>query len=285
MSSLILCPYPTQNADEPDRNPRGLGKWLLRQCQKYGVKIYNQTEILKVHVSRSGVLEGLQLSRHGTARDISCHNLVLAAGAWTPRLYKKLFPSSDIKFYQRTNSGNWTIVKSPAKPLIQNRCEVIFDEVVGHQLEFVGREDGTIWISGLNNTVKCLGEVKGSVIPDEDAILKFTEYARRFLLASESESEKCGNLGVVATGRTYRPTIDRELPIITRVDPRTLCSVKPSDGNYPVVNSRGPAGGVFVCSGHGTYGIALAMGSGRLMSQIIMGDPTDFDVSKLGLPG
>ena len=281
MSSLTLCPYPTQNADQFDRNPQGLGVWLLRQCQDYGVKIYNHTEILRVHTSPSGILEGVQLSRRGRVRDISCHNLVLAAGAWTPRLYKKLFPSSNTKFGQTTNSGNWAVVKSPAKPLLQNRCEVIFDELVGHQLEFVGRKDGTIWISGLNNTVKCLGEVQGSDIPDEDAILRLIEYARRFLLASE----KCDSLGVIATGRTYRPTIDRELPIIARVHPRKLCYVKSSDGNYPVADAHGPAGGVFVCSGHGKYGITLAMGSGRLMSQMIMGDPTDFDVSKLGLPG
>ena len=278
MSSFILCPYPTQNADESDRNPQGLGVWLLRQCQIYGVKIYKHTEIISVHTSRSGIVEGVRLSQHGRVRDISCHNLVLAAGAWTPRLYKKLFPSSDVKFYQTTNSGNWMIVKSPAKPLIQNRCEVIFDDVVGHQLEFVGRNDGTIWISGLNNTVKCLGEVKGSERPDEDAIVRLIEYARRFLLASES-----GSLGLVATGRTYRPTIDRQLPIITRVDPRRLCS-NASEGNHPVANTHGPAGGVFVCSGHGTSGIALAMGSGKLMSQIIMGDKTDYDVLKLGLP-
>ena len=83
-------------------------------------------------------------------------------------------------------------MKSPAKPLIQNRCEVIFDEVVGHRLEFVGRNDGTIWIDGLNNMVKCLGEVKGSDISDEDAILRMIECVRRFLLASELEKSGFG---------------------------------------------------------------------------------------------
>ena len=283
MGSLTLCPYRTKHADEFDSNPQGLGMWLLRQCQHYGVEIYNHTEILRAHTSPSGILERVQLSRRGKLQEISCHNLVLATGAWTPRLYRKLFPSSDTKFCPTTNSGNWVVVKSPAKALIHNRCEVIFDEFVGHQLEFVGRSDGTIWICGLNNTVKCLGDVKGSDIPDKDAISRLLEYARRFLLASEMEN--CDSLDVIATGRTYRPTIDRELPIIARVDPRKLCPVKQSDGNDPVAGMHGPAGGVFVCSGHGRYGITFAMGSGRLMSQMIMDDPTDFDVLKLGLPG
>lgn len=34
----------------------------------------------------------------------------------------------------------------------------------------------------------------------------------------------------------------------------------------------------------GKYGITLGIGSGRLMSQIIIGEPTDLDVSSLGLP-
>ena len=257
--------------------------WLLGECQRNGVEIYNQTEILRADTSPSGILQRVQLSRRGKVDEIPCDNLVLAAGAWTPRLYKKLFPSSDANFWPTTNSGNWLVVKSPVKPLIQNRCEVIFDDLVEHQLEFVGRNDGTIWISGLDNRVKCLGDVKGREIPDEDAISRLLEYARRFLLASETE--KADDLDVVATGRTYRPTIDRELPIITRIDPRKICPVKQSDSNDAVAVMDGPAGGVFVCSGHGRYGITLAMGSGMLMSQTIMGDPTDFDVSKLGLPG
>ena len=257
--------------------------WLLQQCQHYGVEIYNQTEILRADTSHSGILEWVQLSRCGEVLEISCDNLVLAAGAWTPRLYKKLFPDSDANLCPKTNSGNWLVVKSPAKPLIHNRCEVIFDDYVEHQLEFVGRNDGTIWISGLNNTVECLGEVKGSYTPDEDAISRLIGYARRFLLASETE--KRDDLDVVATGRTYRPTIDRDLPIIAHIDPRKLCPVKQSHSKDAIADMDDPAGGLFVCSGHGRYGITLAMGSGRLMSQIIMGDPTDFDVSKLGLPG
>ena len=257
--------------------------WLLRQCQHYGVEIYNQTEILRADTSPSGILEWVQLSRRGKVLEISCDNLVLAAGAWTPRLYKKLFPSSDADFCPKTNSGNWLVVKSPAKPLIHNRCEIIFDDYVEHQLEFVGRNDGTIWISGLDNRVKRLGDVKGSEVPDEDAFSMLSGYARRFLLASEMEEGD--DPDVLATGRTYRPTIDRELPIIAHVDPRKLCPVNQTDGNCPVGDLDGPPGGVFVCSGHGRYGITLAMGSGRLMSQMIMGDATDFDVSKLGLPG
>ncbi len=257
--------------------------WLLQQCQRYGVEIYNQIEILRADTSPSGILERVQFARHGKAQEISCDNLVLAAGAWTPQLYKKLFPSSDANFCPTTNSGNWLVVKSPVKPLIHNRCEVLFDDYVEHQLEFVGRNDGTIWISGLDNRVKCLGDVKGSEIPDEDAISRLLGYARRFLLTSETE--KRDDLDVVATGRTYRPTIDRDLPIIAHINPRKLCPVKQSDSKEAVADVDDPAGGVFVCSGHGRYGITLAMGSGRLMSQMIMGDPTDFDVSKLGLPG
>jgi glycine/D-amino acid oxidase-like deaminating enzyme len=153
------------------------------------------------------------------------------------------------------------------------------DDLVGHQLEFVGRDDGNIWITGLDNTKACLENVKGSLEPDYDAELRYLTYAKRFLVKSES-----AELRVIAKGRTYRPTIGRTLPIVVRVEPRRLCSTTAPNDKGTGFGVYAGQGGVFISSGHGKYSITLGLGSGRLMSQIIIGEPTDIDVSSLGLP-
>ena len=246
------------------------------------MEVYNLAQILKAQISSSGNLERVQICRGGQITDLPCHNLVFAAGVWTPQLFDELFPNSNVTFCPTTNSGNWMIVKSPEQPLVKSTGQVILDDIVGHQLEFVGRDDGNIWINGLDNTKTCLGIVKGSQEPDKDAILRYLEYAKRFLVSSgKSEGAE---LRVIAKGRTYRPTIGRTLPIVARVEPERLCSTTAPDdkgSGYGVYASQGD---VFICSGHGKYGITLGIGSGRLMSHMIIGEPTDIDVSSLGLP-
>lgn len=41
---------------------------------------------------------------------------------------------------------------------------------------------------------------------------------------------------------------------------------------------------VYINSGHGSYGVTLGMGTGKIMSQMILGDEPDVNVSKLGIP-
>ena len=153
---------------------------------------------------------------------------------------------------------------------------------MGHQLEFVGRNDGNVWINGIENTETCLGDVKGCELPDEEAIPRLLDYARRFLVSSQKS--KNAELSVIAKGRTHRPMIDRELPIVTRVDLSRLCSSKALIGKERLYDVCDAQGGVFVCSRHSKYGITLGLGSGKLSRQIITGEPADIDVSKLRLP-
>ena len=110
---------------------------------------------------------------HFVILDIPCYNLAFAAGVWTPQLFDKLFPNSNVTFCPTTDSGNWMIFTSPEQPLFKNTGQVILDDFVGHQLEFVGRADGSIWINGLDITKACLGNVKGSQEPEKNAILRY----------------------------------------------------------------------------------------------------------------
>ena len=261
---------------------------MLQTCRRNGVEIYNRARILKAQFLKDFTPGRVCIDRDGQITELLCHDLIFAAGAWTPRLFAEIFPNAYIRLHPTTNSGNWIVVKNPLSEEKKQKAlgQVIFDDIAGHQLEFVARNDETIWISGLSNTKDCLGDVvEGKVKPDDDDIAALLGYATRFLDSRPPVEQRPSSLDVVETGRTYRPTIDRELPIITRVEASKLCTTEMLEERWDLQGEENDGdGGVFVCSGHGNYGVTLGMGSGKLMSQIIMGDPPDIDISNLGLP-
>jgi glycine/D-amino acid oxidase-like deaminating enzyme len=216
-----------------------------------------------------------------------CNDLVFAAGTQTPQLVRELFPEFSRNFHETNNSGNWITVKSTTTFPDQTRAEVILDDVVNHQLEFVGREDQAtgdfvIWICGLNNESSKPGRIDDRAEPDEDAINLLRKYAGQFLWNGESAQED--NLEILERGRTYRPTIDRELPILTSVSRGDLRGSRISKGQSLSGQGDCAKSGVWVCTGHGRYGITLGLGSGKLMSQLILGETPDLDVAALGFP-
>jgi glycine/D-amino acid oxidase-like deaminating enzyme len=220
--------------------------------------------------------------------EYECDDLVFAAGTRTPRLVRELFPGFGPNFHETTNSGNWILVKGTTNLEYQMHAEVILDDVVDHQLEFVGRENPTthdfvIWVCGLNNEETKASNIDDQAEPDEDAIARLREYAAEFLWNDESV-QRDGHLEVVEKGRTYRPTIDRDLPILTSVSCSELHQASTSK-EQPYHGQRDcEKSGVWVCTGHGKYGITLGLGSGKLMSQMILGEKPDLDVSALGFP-
>jgi glycine/D-amino acid oxidase-like deaminating enzyme len=220
-------------------------------------------------------------------RSYLCNDLVFAAGTQTPQLVRELFPGFSRNFHETNNSGNWIIVKSTAPEQYQMCAEVILDNVVNHQLEFVGRKDQAtgdfvIWVCGLNNESSKLGRIDDQAEPDEDAINRLRKYAGQFLWNGESAQED--SLEVLEKGRTYRPTIDRELPILTSISRGDLCGPRIPEEQSLSGQGDCAKSGVWVCTGHGRYGITLGLGSGRLMSQLILGETPDLDVAALGFP-
>ena len=257
----------------------GLGKWLLQECRKLGVEIHNRTTVTNVRLSESGELEQVWLS-HG--EPVSRPNLVLAAGAWTPGLFRRLFPASSVDFQETINSGNWIIAENSDTGPYISEGQVMLDDFVGHQLEFVGRNDGTIWISGLSNNRTPIEYVHNPIEPDAEDIDKLAQYADQFLRLSSEARPK--SIEIIEFGRSYRPTSDRHFPIIDKVAPHMLVSAEEISELQNPSGSSYTSSGVFVNTGQGKYGITMGLGSGKLMSQLIMGLEPDIDVSDLALP-
>ncbi|MCJ1382410.1 hypothetical protein MMC17_005523 [Xylographa soralifera] len=252
-----------------------LGQWLAAQCQAHGVEIYTLARLIKVDLSDHGTLHRVYVRQSNVTYKIDCQNLILAAGAWTPLLFHAMFPESSCSLYPKTNSANWTILENLVEAGSDSLGQVVLKDESGDRLEIVGQDDGKIFMYGLNDTETPIGDVEVPNSTQDSSISKMENYARRFLVSTPR---------VLATGRIYRPTIARELPIIARVPSNKLRPVIDPGSSSETTQKQKSNEGVYLCYGHGSYGLTHGMGSGVLISQMVLGLSTDLDVSKFDLP-
>ena len=168
---------------------------------------------------------------------IDCNKLVLAAGPWTPATFQMLFPPSSIKFDPVISAGNWCVIENSGSYSEKAIAGVYFDAIVGHELEFAGRNDHTIWATGEQTAT---GEVPGAgqvPQPDPGSLGKLKFYADLYLKRQHGGKQR---MRVIGQGRAYRPATRTQLPIIAAVPACELSSDRCNDCNTSV----------FVNSGH-----------------------------------
>ncbi|CVL06785.1 uncharacterized protein FMAN_11881 [Fusarium mangiferae] len=150
---------------------------------------------------------------------------------------------------------------------------VSFESYIGEKFEFAGRNDGSIWVCGRRNFNAKLPSPGQSDEPDNALIEEMSRLARKWLNRDCSHHEEhCDDVQIVKKGRAFRPATKSELPVMSKV--------KPSD---ITPNYTSHSTGIFVCCGHGSWGLTLGMGSGRVMSQTIRGEQSDIDLSPFSL--
>lgn len=82
-----------------------------------------------------------------------------------------------------------------------------------------------------------------------------------------------GDLGVVRTGLCFRPVTNSGIPILGKV----------ADEKLGMSTRSGAEGGVFVAAGHGPWGISLSLGTGKVMSELMLGKDTSADIDALNI--
>ena len=108
-------------------------------------------------------------------------------------------------------------------------------------------------------------------------IAELAGHSYRFLKVRIMESPATfEELGVVDLGRAYRPATPSGRPVISVVVRYQLVD----DVAFDYLPSN-----VFLCWGHGSYGLTLGPGTGKRMSQMLRGDVPDVDLSPYRLPG
>ena len=238
----------------------------------YGVEFRLNAQAVSARLSNSQRILALDGTDDRQNRSVLEFNkMVLAAGPWTPNVFTMLFPHSPIKIESSTSAGEWIVFKNP-EPFSNGTIAAVFlDEIVGQKLEFAGRNDNTVWATGEKSQTGELPKVGVIPNPNISNLLRLNEQADEFLKhPSKEDSELC----VLNRGRSYRPTTRTQLPIIAGVPACKLSSDKCDDGEITV----------YINFGHGSRGVTLGMGSGKLMSQIVLNESVDLDISKLDLP-
>ncbi|RAL08910.1 NAD(P)/FAD-dependent oxidoreductase [Aspergillus homomorphus CBS 101889] len=260
-------------------DPKALVEWLLAQCRERRVEILLNTRATGFVRDQEGRIEAVRaeqrMSAFSTPVEISlpCKDVVIAAGCWTPRVFQTLFKR---KMAVGINglAGYSVIVRSPRYTRsVAQKDHSIFC-APGPQWEFapemLGRvnHEGIpeIYIAGLNSDKMPLPEVAGDIpkLRDQAQVERLREVAR---LLTGSASSTSSDLEIVSEGLCFRPVSTTGSPIISSVT--------------GAVSSAG--GKVFVASGHGPWGITLALGTGQVVSELLTGKTPSADINRLAL--
>ncbi|KIV90379.1 hypothetical protein PV10_07688 [Exophiala mesophila] len=274
--------------------PRELCEFLLEECEKRNVKVHLSTKAVECLVDKDGQLNGLKIESQGAGSELECDTIVLAAGAWTPRVFKTLFPDSTIRVPIDPLAGHSIVVRSPRykAPFIDPYkrkiggddnwlCYSIYAAPGKHwnfateaYARLARNGQAEIWLGGLNDADLPLPELatdvkamidRQSVNTVRKTIVQLTGLARE---ASDLHQD---DLETVREGLGFRPVSRRGRPIVSRIKDEDLGGL-----------TTGP-GGVFIASGHGPWGIALSLGTGFVVTEMIEGKVPSADVSHLDI--
>jgi glycine/D-amino acid oxidase-like deaminating enzyme len=267
-------------------DPRRFCQFLFNQCKEHNVTVLNPVTATSV---TTDVKTGLPVTLSYTTQEFSehtipCTSLLLAAGPWTGRVYKMLFPKSEVEL-PITNLAGWSVVfRDPTPVLASTSCHSAFTTSSGEnfcpevfsRIQPVTSEDcdsgREIYLAGLNSSEIPLPNLAAEVETPElydPHIESLLRAARRIFALSPVKSEENatnenGSLEVLRTGLCHRPVTPNGLPLLMRLDPWHSLVGNASDAGMK-------DGGLYVCAGHGPWGIALSLGSGKVCADLIMG--------------
>ncbi|OAP56964.1 hypothetical protein AYL99_09076 [Fonsecaea erecta] len=193
----------------------------------------------------------MNYQRGGSMNAMEFDNLVISAGPWSPRVLSTLFPWSEISipFDLAHAAGNHLLVRAP-------RWKPEDDEDGCDQLYLAGILNRTLDISSYLGGTFYVGGYDGFVYQNLDI--------------ARGEA-----LEVISVGRCYRPMVEMRHPVITQLPLEQLMGPQKVPSNIK--------GSFYLNTGHGSDGITLGPGSGKVMSDLIAGRKPAVDISRLGL--
>ncbi|OQV03585.1 hypothetical protein CLAIMM_08608 [Cladophialophora immunda] len=277
--------------------PRELCEFLLHECKKRGVQVHLSTKATGILTDDDGSLKGIKLQSTSNAddvdtRELECKDILISAGAWTPRVFKTLFPESKLQIPIEPLAGHSIVVKSPRynTPFVDAAkrnigggsdnwlCYSIYCAPGRHwsyATEAFARlacnGEAEIWLGGLNDSSLPLPElasdVKAMIDPESIKSLRKTT-VQLTGLAKEGDEVNQDDLETVREGLCFRPVSQRGTPVIGKI-PEHFLGLRPGEG------------GVWIASGHGPWGISLSLGTGFVMSEMISGEKPSADIRGL----
>lgn len=224
-----------------------------------------------------------------SSRTVSAKAIVLAAGPWTSRIFSRLFPNAKIKIPMDSTgaAGNHFRVRTPGwTPADDSKGseQVFFNTVMpnGGNLDITSFPGGQLYIGGWGAIPEEVPRLATDVKPQASEIEPMMRWAEQFLRLEG------GGLDAVGAGRCYRPLATPNHPIITKVNWDLLGTAVDTDTTHATSESNhncsNIVGGLYLNTAHFGDGMTLSAGSGKVASELILGEKTSVDISGLGLP-
>ena len=264
-------------------DPLRLCEFMMKECKARGVQVHYPAQLVSLRTDKEGILVGGFLVSYGgnAPVEIACKNIIIASGAWTPAVFKKLFDQSNISIPISPLAGYSLLCRSPRHSLLDEekygRSHAIFSAPTSSYTwapEIFSRKGGEIYLAGLNDPSLPLPEYATGAIIKDELMAEIKKAAVRMMGRATSEGNQVieNDLAVSREAICFRPVTDRGTPIITRVSDSSLGS-----------GTRFPhGGGLFIAAGHGPWGISLSLGTGKVVAEMIRGENTSANISQLG---
>lgn len=266
-------------------DPRRLCEFLMESCQARGVQVHYPAQVVSVNKDEEGSVLGVKLISGGddVPKELACKNIVIASGAWTPAVFKKLFPNSTISIPISPLAGHSLLIQSPRHSLLDEEkyggSHAIFSAPTKNYSwapELFSRRGGDIYIAGLNDATIPLPKLATGAIIADDSMAELKKAAIQLLGRATLDDNRIteDDLDVRREALCFRPVTKRGTPIIAKVSD---CDLGED------IESPGGGGGIYVVAGHGLWGISLSLGSGKVVAEMICCEKTSADISELGL--
>ncbi|TKY87919.1 hypothetical protein EX895_003015 [Sporisorium graminicola] len=235
-------------------HPGQLTQHLVDESLKAGVQVLFNSRATSLHFKDGHTVDKIDIkdTKSGDTKTIDVDDLVIAAGPWTGSLVTQLFPRNLLPAHLKSASSidgsrAHSVVIESHKPL---SADCLFTDMAygpaGRKAgapELYCRPDGTAYVCGGSDDVP-LPETADEVEFDEKKIAALIEQSK---VLSPSSLDLDGGAKLRAKQACY-------LPISNRT------------GN-PIIGGRD---GVYVAAGHSCWGITNSLGTGKVLSELIL---------------
>ncbi|KAF2843443.1 FAD dependent oxidoreductase-like protein superfamily [Patellaria atrata CBS 101060] len=256
-------------------DPLRLCRFLLKHCKDRGVQVHHPAKAISVLKDSKNQLASIRIVRDdGSEADIPCARILIASGAWSPKVFSTLFPLSPVRLPLTSLAGHSLVLRSPRWSAAHEDtgCHAVFaTDTLGFSPEIFSRTGGEIYVAGLNNASLELPELSSDAKINEDAIAQLKDVGKRMLGLEDGTDD----LEVLREGLCFRPVTPSGRPILSRIPDSKL-------GNGFSTAGAGK-GGIFLAAGHGPWGISQCLGTGKVMAEMLEGLPTSADIDGLVL--
>lgn len=131
-----------------------------------------------------------------------CSRLLIAAGAWSPRVFATLFPQAQTRIPISSLAGHSLLVRNPLFDTDRHDadvCHAVFaTDTLGFAPEWFARAGGELYLAGLNSTNIALPDVATDVEPSARAIEQLTSCARAMMAGIDGRDVEVLRQGLVS---------------------------------------------------------------------------------------